>query len=453
MLIIASDIHLSDGTCSKSISPSAFYLFADRLGEIARHASWRRDNRYRPIQQIDLVLLGDILDPIHSTRWLDTAPGDPTYVRPWSDPHNPVYARKLKEVTAAIIAKNKEGIGIFKKFSDEQMIELMPAVRGGVPAKRATERIIPKVRIHYMIGNHDWYYGLPGAAFDAIREEINDAIGLSNSADPFPYEIESDSVLNDLFAQYRVFGRHGDYYDKFNYDPEQGRSAATLGDAFAMDVLNRYPVEVEKRLGNELPPGIVDSLRKLVNVRPALATSLWISGQIKRYAGNPALEEELKRVWDDICDEFLESPFVRSKDRPFLPDAVDFLEGAIKISQVISFPTLNSLVAKIYGKFSEGISYTKNALEEPAFKNKRADFVVYGHTHHHEVVSLDALATTPAENQIYLNSGTWHSYYNLTVKNPEDEKFIPYQAMTYLSFYKDDERGGRKFEAWSGVYA
>ena len=31
MLIIVSDIHLGDGTCGKSISASAFHLFADRL--------------------------------------------------------------------------------------------------------------------------------------------------------------------------------------------------------------------------------------------------------------------------------------------------------------------------------------------------------------------------------------------------------------------------------------
>ena len=68
MLIIASDIHLTDGTCAKPISPSAFYLFADRLREMAYQASWRKDNVYRPVDGIDIVLMGDILDPLHSTR-------------------------------------------------------------------------------------------------------------------------------------------------------------------------------------------------------------------------------------------------------------------------------------------------------------------------------------------------------------------------------------------------
>jgi hypothetical protein len=54
------------------------------------------------------------------------------------------------------------------------------------------------------------------------------------------------------------------------------------------------------------------------------------------------------------------------------------------------------------------------------------------------------------ESQVYLNSGTWHSYYDLAIKNPLEQKFLPYQALTYLTFYKDDEREGRNFEAWSG---
>ena len=43
MLIIISDIHLMDGTCGKSIQPSAFSLFSDRLQELAMNASWRVD--------------------------------------------------------------------------------------------------------------------------------------------------------------------------------------------------------------------------------------------------------------------------------------------------------------------------------------------------------------------------------------------------------------------------
>ena len=61
--------------------------------------------------------------------------------------------------------------------------------------------------------------------------------------------------------------------------------------------------------------------------------------------------------------------------------------------------------------------------------------------------------TPKPTNQIYLNSGTWHTYFDLAVYKPEEQKFVPYQVLTYLTFYKDNERGGRRFEAWSGTFS
>jgi len=82
MLIIASDIHLGDGTCGKTISASAFRLFVDRLRELAFNASWRTDGKYHPVEQIDILLLGDILDPLHSTAWLAKQKAVACNVRP-----------------------------------------------------------------------------------------------------------------------------------------------------------------------------------------------------------------------------------------------------------------------------------------------------------------------------------------------------------------------------------
>ena len=103
-------------------------------------------------------------------------------------------------------------------------------------------------------------------------------------------------------------------------------------------------------------------------------------------------------------------------------------------------------------RMSEGNrSFAEHALNEPAFLNDSARFIVYGHTHHHEIVPLDTWQNT--QNQLYFNSGTWHSYYDLAVRNLREQKFIPYQAITYLTFYKEDEHDGRHFETWSGAYA
>jgi hypothetical protein len=305
-----------------------------------------------------------------------------------------------------------------------------------------------------MVGNHDWYYHLPGSVFDKIRKTIIASLGLCNDSRPFPYELEEHPALHEILQSYQVFARHGDYYDKFNFNREKGRDHATLGDVFTMDVCNRYPVEVQKRYGDKLPNGIIDSLRRITNVRPALATPLWISGQIKRHTGGTALEKELKKVWDDLCDQFLQLDVVREEDKAFQFDIVDAMELIVKISKRTSFETVNDIVLWVRDRLrADDRSFAEHALQEPAFLNNTARFIVYGHTHHHEIVPLDSDGEPPHEqNQFYINSGTWRSYYDLAVKDPQEQKFVRYQTFTYLTFYKDGERSGRLFEAWSGAY-
>jgi UDP-2,3-diacylglucosamine pyrophosphatase LpxH len=305
------------------------------------------------------------------------------------------------------------------------------------------------------VGNHDWYYHLKGPAFDALRRKIINTLGLSNPVDLFPYDIQELPELLEILQQHKVFARHGDYYDKFNFNIEAGRDSATVGDAFAMEILNRFPVEVQKQFGDQLPESLIHSLQHITNVRPALASSLWISGQIKRHAQNEALEVELKKIWNRICDDFLSLPYVREQDKAFEFDSVDAMELILKISKRASFQTMNDIVIWAREKLSEKErSFTEHALHEPAFLNDTAKYIVYGHTHYHEIVSLDTLGAPPyEERQVYINTGTWRSYFDLAVKKPEEQKFLPYQSMYYAAFYKDGEREGRQFEVWSGTYA
>jgi len=452
MLLIVSDLHLGDGTTADSIAASAFHLFAGRLQETVEFASWRKGGMYRPIENVDVVLMGDILDPLHSTLWLDSMPGDADYIRPWSDPTNPLYAPKLLEVTRAILEENKESIEVLRRCASGEIINMVPANIKGQPDTRTKTRISLKVRIHYMVGNHDWYYHLKGEAFDRIRQEVIDTMGLHNSASPFPFEIEEDPLLKDLFDRYKVFARHGDCFDKFNFDREKGRDHSALGDVFTMDVCNRFPVEVEKRYKGQLPAGLVDSLRRISNIRPVLATPLWISGQIRSHVSGPALEHDLKEVWDRIAEEFLQLQYVRQADKAFQFDIVDAMQVMVKISGSASFSTIDDIVMWVHDKMWGGErSFANHALREPSFLDETARYIVYGHTHHHEIVPLDALPDL--QDQLYFNSGTWHSYYGLAIKNIKNQKFVPYQALTYLTFYTEDEHDGRGFETWSGAYA
>lgn len=454
MLIILSDIHLADGTCAKPVSQAAFDLFVDRLEEIAFNASWREDGHYRPLERIDILLLGDILECLHSTLWLQDENGQPHDIRPWSDFRDPVYAALLDKITVSILKKNAGSIDLLRRLT-EKGLGLTPPTQKGLPALKTRERIPVPVRIFYLVGNHDWYYHIPGQAFEAVRERIRQAFGLSNAPGPFPHEVRESDELRALMAEYEIYAQHGDLYDNLNYWKEKGRNAASLGDALGVEVFNRFPLEVEKQMGADLPAGIVDSLRELVNVRPALAVPLWISSQLRQNNVPRKRQEKLKSIWDELCNQFLAMPMVREADRRFQFDLVDGLEVAIKLTDRISFKTLDDLVIWMRKKmWGNEISFAHFALREEAFLKRKARFIVYGHTHHHEVVPLDSIPIGPHKtNQMYLNSGTWHTYYDLALYKPEEQKFVPYQVLTYLSFYKDDERGGRRFETWSGTFS
>jgi len=381
MLVIISDLHLGDGTTAESIPASAFYLFAKRLRQDAHFASLH-NGKYRPIEELDVLLMGDILDPLHSTKWLFptlgneeyvrmgsenlpriTEPGEKHYVRPWSNTSDSRFGSKLLEVTRAILDYNKEALEVLRKLSTGEFIEFDRIDRTGLRDIKSQERIHLKVHFHYMVGNHDWYYHLPGEAFDRIRQEIIDAMGLSNPSTPFPFDLrqptspfswKTDEAPNieRLFREYKVFARHGDCYDSFNFNGANGRDCSTLGDAFTMEVCNRYPEELKRR--SNLDQGIVDNLRQITNIRPALATPLWVTGQLRKLTLENKLkdtrEAQLKGIWDELADNFLHLAFVREADKAFEFDMVDKMELAIKISKVVSLEMIDNLIFRLQRK-------------------------------------------------------------------------------------------------------
>jgi hypothetical protein len=67
-------------------------------------------------------------------------------------------------------------------------------------------------------------------------------------------------------------------------------------------------------------------------------------------------------------------------------------------------------------------------------------------------VPLDAsFAEGYVLNQAYFNSGTWRRVYEQTRFAHHEHEFIAADALTYLAFFKDDERRGRPYETWTGT--
>ena len=127
---------------------------------------------------MDILLLGDILDVIRSTKW----GWQKTAARPWdygqSTSKTKGVTEKVAEITDAILKRNADSLAVLKSLSKGKQVTLPPA-KNGEPdpsvgwAVKADDREPVAVRLHYMVGNHDWFYHLPGQGFDQMRLKIS----------------------------------------------------------------------------------------------------------------------------------------------------------------------------------------------------------------------------------------------------------------------------------------
>ena len=443
MLAIISDLHLTDGTSGSTISPGAFQLLNERLTDLALGASQRRDGSYRPIDRVDLVLLGDTLDVIRSTRWLQGR------ARPWDDPATPALFEMASQVTGDILRRNDEALGEFRKLA-AQGVAIPPATRAGKPAERDLT-LIP-VHIHYMVGNHDWFFHLPGENYTRLRRQVAAAMGLTTTPEaPFPHEAWECNELLQTMRRHKVFARHGDVYDPFNYEGD--RNASSLGDVIVIELLNRFGVQVARELKDDLPESAFSGLREIDNIRPLLLVPVWIDGLLERSCPHPAVRKQVKKIWDALADEFLENSFVQTRDTWCPVDVVDGLQKALKFSRRLSVGWASWIAQWMWQlRGADNSSYFQHALSEQDFRNRRAKHIVYGHTHQQEVVPLDASSAEGyVLNQAYFNCGTWRRVYDQTRFAPHEHEFIAADTLTYLAFFKDDERRGRPYETWTGT--
>jgi len=460
MLVIISDIHLTDNAANKTIPAQAFRVFRERLRDMAYDASWRADGTYRPIEQLDLVLLGDILDVIRSERWPNLEERDPACVRPWSDPESSLFRSKLDEIIRAILDANEPALEVLRSLRSPEVMTLPPATdRGGVARVSrepdSPQRVPVRVRIHYVAGNHDWFLGLPGPAFDQIRQQIIERMGLDQPAgQPFPYQPEDSPVLARLCEEHRVYLRHGDYFDVLNFHGDRRKSS--IGDAIVIDLLNRFCTIVARQLGPELPEECLAGFEQIDHVRPLLLAPMWVDSLLRRTCVDPELSEKVKKIWDQVADRFLQMRFVRDCALYLPPLTLDKLAIALKFSKGLSLHVL----AQLFSWFSENMPCAnerptaEDALSERAFKNRRAHAIIYGHTHQQELVPLNTYPTpTGYVQQIYANTGTWRVLNRRVLLQRDPPDFISHWVMTYVGVYRGDERGGRPFETWSGSLA
>ncbi len=453
MLVILSDLHLTDRSVSGiTISSRAFNILKYRLSDMAYDASHRSDGSYRPLEEMHVLMLGDILDVIRSDGW--------ETVKPWDDSSSPDFVRTVGTITDRILAANSESMAILKQITQGNAVTIPPATAAGKVADvghdlAAEGRVPVRIHLHYMVGNHDWFYHLPGAAHNAVRQKIVDAMGLANNPnEAFPHNPDASSVLSQIYRDHSVLARHGDIFDGMNYEGD--RNASSLGDAVVVELLNKFYLQVRRDFEGRLPAATLNGLRELDNVRPLILAPTWIEDVLVHTCTDTILQAQVKDTWNAIADDFLKLDFVRARDSVWNPfDNVDKLQLVLKIGDHFSIRTISSVAAWFYDKFGSGKeSYREHAMTEEAFRSGRANYIVYGHTHHHETVALRRSGNhSTVQRQLYFNTGTWRQVHERTADHDDATAFLGWKVMTYLAFYRGDERGGRPFELWSGALA
>jgi UDP-2,3-diacylglucosamine pyrophosphatase LpxH len=424
MLVVISDVHLTDGTSGTIISPEAFNKFCRILDEII----WKPEET--KIRKVEIVLLGDIFDVIRSSTWLRPENSGDAPIRPWSGAiDTDSEGWDLEAYTGRIVDD------ILTWQNNITAMDFLRTFRTNWAGKGVD------VTFSYFMGNHDWLIN----RYPETRRKVAAFLGM---ADPAAYATERFPESR-VFQEYGVMVRHGDYYDNFNY--EGNRDASSLGDAIVIDLLSKFPKAVENDPILRDNQALVDRLRELDNVRPLLELPAWIQGLCNEY---PEVEERLHAIWNGLADSFFHIPFVKAHDR-FGPDFVDFLQAALRLTSSFSFSRLMEIVgnAAIRYFYSKADDYKRYACNEAALKSNNARYVVYGHTHRAEQVPLDTVPLPKGAvfEKIYFNSGTWRKVFERTAFDQDKCEFIGWHVMTFLVFYLESEKQtGRTYEVWSG---
>ncbi len=444
MLVFISDLHLTDGTASSNLHPGSFHILVERFRYLAARASWRRDGSYRPIERIDMVLLGDILDLMRSQRWHEGS------LKPWSDCDTPELGQHVGEICEQTLAANAASLAVLRAMVAGEAVWIPPGAVNGQPDYRARPQAVP-VRIHYVVGNQDWMLHLPGPAWDGVRQQVVRQMGLANSWDqPFPHDPTESDGLHDLFRRYRVVARHGDVYDPLHFTHDA--STSSVGDALVVQLLTAFLSDVQQELSEDAPTGMMSALRGLYQVRPVLRAPCWLAGLLEQLCPRPPLRQEVKQLWDRRVEQMLESEPLATATRggicwrEVLPPRLLFRHGCTtSVSGDLSAGyALEGLLAPI--------PYARHARAESDIRNRRAWHVVYGHTHQEESVPLEAsYADGSVWNQWYFNCGTWQRVHRPAQGALSSGEFLPAETMQVLSLFEGDQRSGRPFENWTGL--
>ncbi len=443
MLVLVSDLHITDETAANNINPEAFEL----LGAEIVDAATRRGAR-----EIHLVLLGDILDLVRSDHWHRSA--IPMAQRPWGgtlDPRTGMNAdRALVEpqfqaVLRAVLATPTAGA----------LRTMLASLTSGPIPLRAT----------YVIGNHERVMWNFPALRDAARASLPQVANFAAAVDA---------------PEYGVLARHGHEWDehthgwRFRRDvllpkehvdrfAPEAYEVMAIGEAVTAELMSGLVFHARDE---GAPASLVDQLKDVNNLRPLLDVFAWLEwvGGARVREHRQMLHEALRRALDGLLSSTLAHQWDRLQtDYLVTGDLVDRLEQARAVllgpdfesfrGRVESLERLQRLVPALLPS-EDGL--LAGARAEAVFQGKPMpggiQRVIYGHTHRarHDYFS----ATPDGMVRMYVNTGT---FLPLITRARDGRTFASAQQMTMVFAYREDEDtqgkrvGTTSTDIWNGT--
>lgn len=448
MLVIFSDIHLTDESTSFNVSPEAFTKILQK--EIESSANKNIANEIR------LILNGDIFDFVRTDYWLQIDKS----LRPWNGTLDKKTAMNDK---ADLMDQHYGNVldAILKTRSGKEFIKMLNAVN-----KKFSDSI--PVKISYIIGNHDRI--LNTSAF--LRDKITDKLDSFSSA--------SIEFVNEYLNanDYSVLCRHGHEWDDTNYGLELYKhlnnkgdfvprfdreiyKLQTIGEVITAELMSGIIFRVKNNSGDK---AFVDSLKDLNNVRPMTDAFIWLywygvtatskNKEILIKAFKDSLSElldtELSKLWDKLKTEIWY----------FSGDITDRFEQLLDLIEDLDFDSVNKyveifkLVDNIFGSSKDDFSNgAGKEFQNKYYIDKGIQYIFYGHTH--EARQDYFYGDRNGNVKLYINTGTFLPY---ILKTRDNKSFASAYQMTMAFLYKrnedtDDDIPNEypTLELWNGI--
>jgi UDP-2,3-diacylglucosamine pyrophosphatase LpxH len=449
MLVVISDLHLTD--CSTAANPhsTAFDLLIDELkGSV---------DAKQPTE-IQVVLLGDIFDLVRTSWWHRNA--IPAGKRPWGGTLDPKTA--MNADTAEVERQFGEVLaGVLASPSSQTLVTKLKALRDihGKPP-----------RVTYVIGNHDRVLN----NFPALQKQIARAFD--------PLEIRFTNLYTS--DEYDVVARHGhewdenchgwdflckvlDKHSKVGRFDREAYQVMAIGEVVTAELMSGFVWNVEQALGSDPKhAAFLQVVKDVNNLRPMTDVIRWMTwltrqDELQEYLGVASaafqqaladtLATSLAKQWDHLKTDLL----VRG-------DLTDSLGWALRILRSHNGMDRLKGLTSVLEDAEKGLAAVRGHQEDDLYVGAKEElggddvpatrYLLYGHTHVARQVCFSA--DTAGGVRMYINTGT---FLPLIERTADGKAFFRSNRMTFICFYrKDEDLSGRlgdgpTVDVWDGL--